>query len=405
MTKDEKIILLRNKFKSMEPLLNEKSRRVWAALEALNLEYGGVSIVSKATGISRTTIHTAICELKEESITENARIRDYGGGRKNLSEETPDIIDAIKNILEETTAGCPEKPLLWTCKSTTKIANELKNQNFKVSQSTIYRILEKLGYSLQGNKKVKEASANHPDRDKQFQYISKLVLKYQRNGQPVISVDTKKKELIGNYKNAGREWRKKKNPLEVNAHDFEDKDLGKVAPYGIYDINNNKGWVNVGVDSDTAQFAVESIRRWWYNMGIEIYPQAKEILITADCGGSNGYRVRLWKKELFQLALEIGKNIRVCHFPPGTSKWNKIEHRMFCHISQNWRGRPLISKEVVINLISSTITAMGLEIKAVLDENKYTKGLKIEDSEFQNINIKKSRFHGDWNYKIMSIKK
>jgi len=305
----------------------------------------------------------------------------------------------LEALIEPVTRGDPESPLRWTCKSTTKLAAELRAMGYQVSQRTVCDLLEQLGYSLQSNRKIREGQS-HPDRDAQFLHIASTVKEFQQRQQPVISVDTKKKELIGQFKNNGREWRLKGKPLAVNTHDFVDPELGKVIPYGIYDLSTNQGWVNVGIDHDTASFAVSSIRRWWQEMGKEIYPQATELLITADCGGSNGYRVRLWKMELQLLASEMGITIHVCHLPPGTSKWNKIEHRLFCHISQNWRGRPLTSLQVVVNLISNTRTSTGLKVTAKLDDNHYATGIKVPDQQFKAIAIDRHDFHGEWNYRI-----
>ena len=301
--------------------------------------------------------------------------------------------------MDPVTRGDPESPLLWTCKSTHNLANSLQSQGHKVSAQSVWRLLSFWDYSLQGNKKTKEGSS-HPDRNSQFEHINEQVLDYQQRDQPTISVDTKKKENIGEFKNTGREYSKKGEPVKVKTHDFPDPKLGKAAPYGIYDMARNEGWVNVGISSDTAQFAVNSIRTWWNSMGKDSYPEAKELLITADCGGSNGYRTRLWKLELQKLADEIGLTISVCHFPPGTSKWNKIEHRLFCFISQNWRGRPLMTLQTVINLIGGTKTKKGLKVKAVLDENEYKKGIRVTDKEMKTINVIKDDFHGEWNYKI-----
>jgi transposase len=395
--KENLIEKIRIKYEKIKPHLNEKTLRIWAALEAVSIGRGGITTVSFSTTLSRTTIHQGIRELECENCQDKERIRQTGGGRKKLIETDETLITDLQRIVETSTLGDPESPLLWTSKSTTKIAEELKKQGHKVSQRSVYDLLDSLGYSLQGNKKTKEGST-HEDRDEQFQFISREVKKFQENLQPVISVDAKKKELIGEFKNSGREWQNKGNPVEVNVYDFIDKELGKAAPYGIYDITANKGWVNVGIDHDTSEFAVESIRRWWYGMGKSMYPDATEILITADGGGSNGSRVRLWKYELQKLADEIRCNIQVCHFPPGTSKWNKIEHRMFSYISINWRGKPLTSHEVIINLISNTKTNAGLEIKSVLDKNRYETGKKISDEELELLNIKKLDFHGEWNY-------
>jgi len=395
---------LKTKYKKLHPFLDERTLRIWSAIEAQSLGRGGITKVSEATSLSRTTIYKGIAELsikaRPKTIEEGPkRIRKLGAGRKKLKDKDYTLLQDLDSILEPMTRGDPESPLRWTCKSTTKIAEELRMQGHQVSQRTVCDLLYELGYSLQSNRKIREGS-HHPDRNEQFLYIYKTVTKFQAKGEPVISVDTKKKELIGEFKNSGQEWRKKGKPIEVNVHDFADPTLGKVIPYGIYDITANKGWVNIGITRDTAEFAVGSIRRWWHEMGKPMYPDASELLITADCGGSNSSRVRLWKLELQRLSDELGMVIRVCHFPPGTSKWNKIEHRMFCFITKNWRGRPLTSREVVVNLIANTTTSKGLEIIAKLDHSKYETGIKVTDEEFKSIVLEKDDFHGEWNYKI-----
>jgi len=395
---------LQEKYKVLKSYLNEQTLRIWSAVEARSLKRGGISHVAKATGISRTTIYAGIKELERDTEGELAPkrtgcIRKQGGGRKKITEKDPGLMRDLESLIEPVTRGDPESPLRWTCKSTTKIAAELRAMGHPISQRKVCDLLYELGYSLQSNRKSREGST-HADRDAQFNYIWQQVLNFQVRSQPVISVDTKKKELIGEFKNGGSEWAEKGRPVEVNVHDFADPALGKVVPYGIYDLTANKGWVSVGIDHDTAEFAVESIRRWWKEMGRLMYPNATELLITADCGGSNGSRVRLWKRELQNFADEINLQISVSHFPPGTSKWNKIEHRMFCHISQNWRGRPLTSREVVINLIANTTTQKGLEIRAHLDGKRYTTGIKVSNDEFNSIAIERSDFHGEWNYTI-----
>lgn len=397
MLKTEQII--KEKYNKISFCLNERSRRIWAATEADSYGWGGITAVNNATGISKTTIRTGLLELEQKSKLDNNRIRKKGGGRKKLKDINPDITKELESLVESVTRGDPESPLLWTSKSTYKLADELTAKGHKVSQRTVCDLLNDLGYSLQSNRKTKEGK-NHPDRDAQFEYINKKTKKFQKDKQPIISVDTKKKENIGNFKNNGKEYHKKGKPTEVNVYDFIDKELGKVAPYGVYDITQNKGWVNVGISNDTAEFAVESIRTWWQEMGKSIYPKAKEIFVTSDCGGSNGYRVRLWKRELQKLSNELNVTIHVSHFPPGTSKWNKIEHKMFSFISRNWRGKPLIDRASVINLISNTRTKTGLEIRARLDEKQYKKGIKVTDEELAAINLKKDKFHGEWNYSI-----
>lgn len=398
--------MLRSKYNLLLPVLDERSLRLCAAADAYAAGYGGISQVSRAAGFSRTTIYAGIRELKELSsgpVTKHApttrRIRKPGGGRKPRTETDRKLLCDLDKLLDPVTRGDPMSPLRWTCKSTTKLATELRQMGHAVSQSTVWRLLDELGYSMQSNRKGREG-ASHPDRNAQFEYISNSAQEFLARRQPVISVDTKKKELVGPFKNGGREWQKKGEPVEVNIHDFADKQLGKVIPYGVYDIGRNEGWVSVGVTHDTAQFAVQTIRHWWKTMGSVVYPQATELLITADGGGSNGSRVRLWKVELQRLANELGMTIHVRHFPPGTSKWNKIEHRMFCHITENWRGRPLMSRMAIVNLISNTKTAQGLSIKAALDKATYETGRKISDAEMKTLSVVPAAFHGEWNYRI-----
>jgi hypothetical protein len=394
----EKII--KTKFKEISFCLNERSRRIWAAAEAKNYGWGGISIVSRAIKIDQKTIKSGIFEIENDDKLKGDCIRKPGGGRKKITVDNPDIIKKLEVLIEPATRGDPESPLRWTSKSTYKLAEELTEKESKVSQRTVCSLLKnELGYSLQANRKTNEGG-NHPDRDSQFNFINKKTKRFQKNKCPVISVDTKKKENIGNFKNNGKEYHKKGEPAKVNIYDFIDQEKGKVSPYGIYDFDKNKGWVNVGISSDTAEFAVESIRTWWCEMGKQIYQKAEEILITADCGGSNGYRVRLWKVELQKLATEINKTISVSHFPPGTSKWNKIEHKLFCFISKNWRGKPLVDRATVVNLIGSVKTKTGLIVKARLDENHYEKGIKVTDEELAAVNLKRDKFHGEWNYKI-----
>jgi transposase len=388
----------KKKYDALKPCLDEKTWRLCAAADARLYGRGGVSIVSRATGLSRTTIYAGMKDLDEKP--DAPRVRRKGAGRKSLKESNPQLLKDLDSLIDPVTRGDPESPLRWTSKSTLTLASELQEMGHTVSQRSVWNMLDDLGYSMQSNRKSNEG-ASHPDRDAQFQFISTAVESAIAQGQPVISIDTKKKELIGNFKNRGAEWEKKGEPQRVNTYDFMDKELGKVAPYGIYDIAQNKGWVNVGISSDTAEFAVESIRRWWQNMGRPMYPDARELLITADGGGSNGSRVRLWKIKLQELSSELGITIKVRHFPPGTSKWNKIEHRMFCHITQNWRGRPLLTRETVVNLIGNTKTKAGLEIRSVLDENSYETGIKVTDQEMKRIRIKREDFHGEWNYEIM----
>jgi transposase len=410
MAQSSTITRIREKYQALSPLLHEKARRCWAACEALSLGYGGISLVAAATRLSRPTIRRGIAEIRagdlgrDESHPADARIRRPGGGRHSLAEADPCLLDDLKRLVDPATRGDPMSPLLWTCKSTRNLAEALTERGHDISHQTVGRLLTDLGYSLQSNRKTEEGK-DHPDRDAQFEHINRLVRRYQRRGQPVISVDTKKKEIVGNYKNPGREREPKGQPRRVKSKDFPDKELGKVSPYGIYDLTANEGWVNVGIDHDTAEFAVESIRRWWYRMGRAVYPGAKDLLITADSGGSNGSRNRLWKVSLQELADETGLEIAVCPFPPGTSKWNKIEHRMFCHITQNWRGRPLMSHAVVVNLIGSTQTRTGLRVQADLDTSSYAKGIKVTDQEMESLRLKRDKFHGEWNYRILPHEK
>jgi hypothetical protein len=391
--------IIQQKFQQLEPYLNEKALRLWAATEALALGRGGVSLLAQTTGLSRTTIHTGLRELRQPAPAPSAAVRAAGGGRKTVTETDPTLLRDLESLLEPVTHGDPESPLWWTCKSTTKLAAELRALNHCVSQRTVYNLLRQLDYSLQSNRKNREG-AQHPERNAQFQYIATLVKELQAANQPVISVDTKKKETIGDFHNKGREWARRGRAPQVRVHDFPDPQLGKVIPYGVYDLTANRGWVSVGIDHDTAAFAVATIRRWWAVLGRDLYPQAQQLLVTADGGGSNGSRVRLWKVELQKLADETGLTIRVCHFPPGTSKWNKIEHRMFCHISQNWRGRPLTSRAAVVELIRHTTTTRGLEIRAELEEGVYPTGVKVSEEELQAVLLERDAFHGEWNYKI-----
>ncbi len=395
---------VRNKLDLLAPLFDEQTRRLWAAAEAQVLGRSGVSLVARATGLSRTTIHQGLKDLVElhetKALGRTKRIRAVGGGRKPIDEYDPTLRRDLELLVDPVTRGDPESPLRWTCKSTRQLAAALVDQGHVVGRQKVADLLAELGYSLQANRKTKEGSADHPDRDQQFNYINDQAIAFQQRRQPVISVDTKKKELVGEFKNGGQEWQPKGDPELVQGHDFPDPKLGKANPYGVYDQNANVGWVSVGTDHDTSEFAVESIRRWWNKMGRRRYPDATELMITADGGGSNGYRVRLWKVALQKFANESGLHISVCHFPPGTSKWNKIEHRMFSHISMNWRGKPLISHEVIVNLIENTTTQSGLTISAELDTNIYPKGIRISEDELETVNLTKAAFHGEWNYAI-----
>jgi hypothetical protein len=395
------------KFKALGPVLDERSRRQWAAAEALAYGWGGIQAVSQATGLAANTIRKGQTELaarrKSPGTPLPTRLRRAGSGRKRKTVSDPPLSTALEALVDPATRGDPQSPLKWTCKSTATLARELTGQGHPVSARTVGRLLRAAGYSLQGNRKTKEGGT-HPDRNAQFEHINATVKQFQQRGQPVISVDTKKKELVGDFKNGGREWRPQGKPEEVRVHDFLDKKLGKAIPYGVYDLTHNQGWVSVGIDHDTAQFATAAIGRWWKKMGRPRFPRETELLIMADGGGSNGSRCRLWKVALQALADRLHIPIRVCHFPPGTSKWNKIEHRMFCHITQNWRGRPLLSHEVIVNLIANTATQQGLKIRAELDSSTYPTGTKVSAAELQRVKLKPHKFHGDWNYTIRPTK-
>ena len=392
------------KYQRLRPLMNERMRRQWAACEALALARGGVAAVAKATGLSRTTIWAGMRALQQpqggtgEPLPAE-RSRAPGGGRHPLVDTEPTLLQNLEALVEPTTRGDPQSPLRWTCKSTRQLAKELQRQGHPVSYRTVAALLHALEYSLQAPRKTREG-ASHPDRNAQFEHINQQVRAFQQRGQPVISVDAKKKELVGNFKNGGREWQPQGSPTPVRTHDFEDKTLGKVVPYGVYDPTHKAGWVSVGIDHDTAYFATETIRRWWQEMGEQVYPKAEALLVTADAGGSNSSRSRLWKVAVQELADCIRLRISVCHLPPGTSKWNKIEHRMFCHITNTWRGRPLISRSVIVNLIGNTKTTTGLHIKAALDRNLYDIGLKVTDEQLAAVHLKRDTFHGEWNYTI-----
>jgi len=396
---------IQKKFRMLGHVLDERGRRLWAAAEAAVLGRGGVSVVSSATGLSRATIMTGLAELDNDErprrpAANTTRQRAPGAGRKGIEETLPGIAKALDRLVDPATRGEPDSPLRWTSKSTRHLANELGQQGFCVSAMTVSRMLRKMDYSLQATSKVREGS-KHPDRDQQFEHISEQARRFLDNGQPVISVDTKKKEIVGCYHNGGVEWQRKAAPEQVNDHDFPDPAVPKAIPYGVYDVGANQGLVNVGTDHDTPEFAVQSIRTWWRQMGEAMYPNATELMVTADAGGSNGYRVRTWKTNLQLFAKETGLRISVSHLPPGTSKWNKIEHRMFCHITKNWRGRPLESYDSVVCLIGATTTSKGLRIRAELDRRIYKKGVRVSDKEFAQIPIEKSKFHGEWNYTIL----
>src|SRR3954468_23837127 len=410
MDKSAILDAVRAKYDLLRPLMDERMRRQWAASEAMALKRGGVTVVAKATGLSRTTIGQGMRELRERTnlgIEDGScawelptRVRRPGGGRHPLKENDPTPVRDLEALIEPTTRGDPQSPLRWTCKSTRNLAEALSRQGHRVSYQTVALLLHDLGYSLQALRKTLP-SGSHPDRDAQFRHINRQVLAFQGRGQPVVSVDTKKKELVGDFKVPGREWQPAGRPGEARIYDFEDQRLGKVIPRGGYDLTWDEGWVSVGVDHDTAQFAAETLRRWWQEMGSQVYADAEGLLITADSGGSNSSRSRLWKVAIQELADLLGFPISVCHFPPGTSKWNKIEHRMFSHITQNWRGRPLVSHDVIIKLIANTTTRRGLKIRAELDRGTYPTGIKVSDEDLTTVALKKAKFHGDWNYAIL----
>jgi hypothetical protein len=391
---------IKQRFSQLEAWLDERARRLWAAAESAAHGRGGISLVARASGISRRAIAVGLAELRKKpdrSQRTRLPIRRKGGGRKKAALKDPDLLVDLEKLLEPVTRGDPQSPLRWTCKSVRNLADELRAQGHAVSHVLVAELLHEQKYSLQANRKTKEGSS-HPDRNAQFEYINAKATEFLKSSQPAISVDTKKKEQVGDYKNGGREWRPKGQPERVQVHDFGKQ---KDAPYGVYDLGQNAGWVSVGTDHDTSAFAVESIRRWWNMMGREAYPKARQLLITADSGGSNGSRVRLWKLELQKLADETRLEISVCHFPPGTSKWNKIEHRLFSFITKNWRGKPLVSHEVIVNLIAATTTRTGLRVQSQLDTGKYPKGIKVGKEEFAAIQLQRATFHGEWNYTIM----
>lgn len=400
MTDEEEI---RSRFKLLAPYLDERTRRLAVAAEAKVIELGGISVVSRATGVARLTIRRGLEELTVPPSAHSG-IRESGGGRKKTVDVDPTLKADLEKLLKPTERGDPESPLQWTCKSVRRLAQELKREGHQTSHRMVAEMLHELGYSLQANRKTLEGAGN-PDRDAQFEYINRKAQEYFATADPVISVDTKKKELVGEFKNGGREWRPKGLPVKVRVHDFLVPELGRAIPYGVYDLATNSGWVSVGVDHDTSTFAVETIRRWWSSMGSQLYPHAKRLLITADGGGSNGARVRLWKVELQKLADELKMAISVSHFPPGTSKWNKIEHRLFSFISQNWRGKPLVSHRVIVDLIAATTTTAGLQVRAQLDPTLYPAGTKVSDEEVAAVNILRASFHGEWNYTISQREK
>ncbi len=392
---------LTRKFEVLAHVLDERTRRLVAAAEAQAIGFGGVTAVAQASGLSRGTVIRGMAEIKTApKPARGQRIRRKGAGRKRTVDQDTTLKRDLEALVEPVTRGDPESPLRWTCKSVRQLATELKRTGHHTSHRMVAELLHAMDYSLQANRKTLEGSA-HPDRDAQFHHISSKIREFQADRQPVISVDTKKKELVGDFKNSGRELRPKGDPEKVRVHDFVIPELGRAAPYGVYDVTQNAGWVSVGVDHDTAAFAAQSIRRWWESMGTAAYPKAGRLLITADSGGSNGARVRLWKLELQRLADETGLEITVCHLPPGTSKWNKIEHRLFSFISHNWRGKPLVSHQVIVNLIAATTTKTGLRVRAELDPRKYPKGVKVSNQEVAAIRLERDEFHGEWNYTIL----
>jgi hypothetical protein len=394
--------LWRAKYRALAPALTERGRRLWAATEARAAGRGGITGVARATGLAYSTIVRGLKELESRSRLPPDRVRRPGGGRKRTAVKDPTLLPDLEGLVEPTASGDPESALRWTSKSVRQLAGALQAMGHVVSRQLVAELLAAAGYSLQANRKTREGP-QHADRDAQFRYINQQVRRFQAAGQPVISVDTKKKELVGDFKAAGRTWRPRSQPEPVRVHDFIIPEQGKAIPYGVYDLTRNAGWVSVGVDHDTATFAVHTIGRWWQQMGRPRYPRARSLLITADCGGSNGARVRLWKWELQQLANRLRLAITVCHFPPGTSKWNKIEHRLFAYISTNWRGRPLISLAVIVNLISATRTAAGLRVRCELDRRPYPKGQAVTDEQMATIHLVPHPFHGDWNYTIHPV--
>jgi len=396
--------MVRRKYDLLSPTLNERSRRLWAGAEARALGRGGIALVQRATGLAFNTIHRGMRELEAAELLAPDRVRLPGGGRKRVTDIHPELGEVLDRLVEPLSRGDPESPLRWTCKSTRRLAAELRERGYGVSHTFVASLLAERGYSLQANRKTQEGT-HHPDRNAQFAHIAGQVAARLEAGQPAISVDSKKKELVGNFKNGGREWRPQGPPTAVNVHDFPDPNRGKAIPYGVYDLARNQGWVSVGVDHDTATFAVTTIRRWWREMGCKSYPQARSLLIIADSGGSNGARVRLWKWELQRLADRLGMPISVCHLPPGTSKWNKIEHRLFSFISGNWRGQPLLTHATIVNLIAGTTTATGLTVRCVLDTGGYPAKQQVTDAQMARVRLTPDPFHGDWNYTIFPRKR
>ena len=396
---------IRSRYADLAPVMGERVTRLWAAGEAKSLGYGGIAAVTEATGILGKRIRYGIRDLAEMQRSppgeapRQQRVRRPGAGRKLLTETDSTLVPDLESLIDPSTRGDPESPLRWTCKSVRKLTGELRVLGHEVGAQKVSELLHELGYSLQGTRKTREGSA-HPDRNAQFEHINAQAKAFQRAGELVVSVDTKKKELVGDFANRGKEWQPVGEPVPVRVHDFIDKKLGKAVPYGIYDVARNEGWVNVGIDHDTSEFAVESLRRWWRRMGRRVYPDATRLLVTADGGGSNGYRTRLWKRELQRFVDESGLAVTVAHYPPGTSKWNKIEHRMFCHITHNWRGKPLTSVDVIVSMIGATKTRGGLRIKARLDRREFAKGRKVTDEQMAELALVLDKFHGDWNYTL-----
>jgi transposase len=395
---EELVRKVAEKYNNLSKTLNERSRRLWAGNESLSIGYAGIEIVSRATGLSRSTIIKGMKEITDKRELKD-RIRDLGGGRKKEVDKDPGIREELIRLIEPSTRGDPQSPLLWESKSLRKLSSELKEKGYDVSHVLVEKLLHDMKYNLKSNRKMNEGKS-HADRNLQFEHINSRAIEFMKESQPVISIDTKKKELIGNFKNNGKEWKPKGEFDEVNVYDFMQFAVGKAVPYGIYDMKLNEGYVNVGIDHDTAEFAVQSIKKWWECMGKKRYPDAKRLMITADGGGSNGSRVKLWKIELQKFATETGLEISVCHFPPGTSKWNKIEHRLFSFITKNWRGKPLVSYEVIVNLIANTRTEKGLRVECSIDLDSYEKGIKISNDEMLKLNIRTDEFHGEWNYTI-----
>ena len=390
---------IRAKYEALAPVLTERSRRLWAATEAKSLGHGGIAVVIRATGISRSTISRGLQELASADAVEPQRVRRRGGGRQRTTDKDPTLLTDLTALLEATTAGLPDAPLRWTSKSTRKLAAELQAMGHTISATLVAELLVQQGYTLQANRKTREGS-QHPDRDAQFHYLNDQIHGAQQRGEPVISVDTKKKELVGDFKNPGREWRPKGTPERVRVHDFVIPEQGKAIPYSVYDLSRDEGWVSVGIDHDTASFAMNAIRSWWQKMGRTVYGGASHLTVTADGGGSNGSRSRLWKWELRQFANRTGLTITVCHYPPGTSKWNKIEHRLFSYIAMNWRGKALTSLATIVSLIGTTTTTSGLRVRSEIDKRSYPKGVTITDEQMEQLHLKRHEFHGDWNYTI-----